>query len=104
MTQLTLDSRLAAALKEEGLNAIEETDRHFIEMMREAAIKISQSCGFVTTDNLRVIAEKLGMVPKHQNSWGGIMRGPRWKVVGRHRSAIPGNHSREIRVWQYIPD
>ncbi|MDH5669815.1 MAG: hypothetical protein OEY86_17590 [Nitrospira sp.] len=104
MTQLTLSPQLGATLKEDGLDAIEQTDREFIERMRAVAIKISKESGWVTTDNLRVIASELGLAPRHQNTWGSIMRGARWKVIGRQRSAIPSNHSRELKVWRYCDD
>ena len=102
MTQLTLNAQLGSSLKVEGLAEIEQTDQPFVDRMRVEAIKISQQSGFVTSDNLRVFAASLGLVPKHQNSWGAVFKGAKWKVVGRQKSAVPGNHSREIRVWQYI--
>lgn len=69
--------------------------------MREHARTISDRSGFVTSDNLRVIADELGLTPANQNTWGAIFRGPHWKIVGRKKSAVPSSHAREIKVWKY---
>jgi len=98
---LTLDAAQGERLKQEGLDAVEH-DGEFLLLMRKHAIEISRSSGFVTTDNLRVIADKMGLVPRSPNSWGGIFRGPKWKIIGRQKSAVPGNHAREIKVWRYV--
>lgn len=84
-----------------GLNAIEQSADEFVRTMREAAIRISTERGMVSSDELRVVADDMGLQPHHQNAWGGLFRGPHWVPVGRKRSAIPGNHHREIRVWRY---
>lgn len=104
MNQLTLDSRLADALKQEGLDAIEESGRDFLALMRAEAIRISESRGWVTSDDLRVYASQNNLEPTHRNVWGAIFHGTKWKVIGRRKSAVPDNHSREIKVWQYIAD
>jgi hypothetical protein len=102
MTQLTLrDAVAGAVLKERGHEALEDHDASFVTRMRHAAIKISDESGFVSSDNLRSIAEGMGLVPQSPNSWGGIFRGPHWKVIGRQKSTRPGNHAREIRIWKY---
>lgn len=104
MTQLTLrDAAASAALKEVGQNAIEQTDQGFVALMRQYARVIAENSGFVSIDNLRIVAENLGVVPTHQNSWGAVFRGPHWKIVGRQKSALPSNHHREIRVWEWVP-
>ena len=102
--QLTLDSRLSATLKEEGLDAIEASGQEFLRLMRAEAMRISGGRGWVTSDDLRVYASQNNLEPIHQNVWGGIFRGPKWKVVGRRKSAVPDSHSREIKVWQYVAD
>jgi hypothetical protein len=100
--QLTLDSRLSAALKADGLDAIELSSQSFVEAMRAEAKRISKERGWVSSDDLRVYASQHNLEPTHQNSWGAIFRGPCWQVVGRRKSAVPGNHAREIKVWQYV--
>lgn len=102
MTQLTLDGRLSAALKEEGLDAIERTSQSFVDLMRAEAQRISMERGMVTSDDLRVYASQCDLKPSHPNAWGSIFRGPRWQVVGRRKSAVPSSHHREIKVWQYV--
>lgn len=100
MTQLSLDE--GVRLKIQGLDALED-DHRFLDTMREAAIRISHESGFVTSDNLRVLADKLGLKPKHPNAWGALFRGPHWTIIGRQKSAVPGNRAREIKVWRYAP-
>ena len=102
MTQLTLDSAESAARKEAGQAAVEESDKGFVEFMRRAARTISEESGFVSSDNLRVLAAELGMIPKHVNAWGAVFKGAQWKIVGRKKSAVPSCHHREIKIWQWV--
>lgn len=104
MTQLTLDSAESEARKRDGLDAIESHDGAFVRMMRCHAMLISQERGWVTSDDLRVVAAQQRLEPAHPNTWGAIFRGPCWQIVGRRKSAVPGNHAREIKVWRYEPD
>mgnify|MGYP003394019939 CR=1 FL=1 len=103
MTQLTLDSAHGELLKHQGQAAVEDTDQGFVAIMRECAREISDQAGFVTCDNLRLIADGMGLVPKHQNSWGSIFRGSHWKIIGRQKSALPSSHAREIKIWKWEP-
>lgn len=102
MTQLTLsDAADGSMMKGQGQEQSEEHGSAFIAYMRQQAIAISDQAGFVSSDNLRVIAAGLGLVPHSANVWGSIFRGPHWKIVGRQKSQLPGNHAREIRIWKY---
>lgn len=98
--QLSLEQ--GRSLKEDGLASVTENNATFLSLMRAEAIRISQQRGWVTSDDLRVYASQLNIEPTHQNAWGAIFKGPNWKVVGRRKSAVPGSHSREIRIWQYV--
>lgn len=102
MEQISLDEALSRRLKDEGLDAVESREGRFVDVMRQEAIRISRSRGWVTSDDLRVYASQHDCEPAHQNCWGAIFRGPSWRVIGRRRSAVPGNHSREIKIWQYV--
>lgn len=75
----------------------------FVLRMRAVAKDISIKSGFVSSDNLRVMADALGWVPVHPASWGAIFRGPQWQEIGRQKSAVPSNHHREIRIWRWVP-
>lgn len=90
------------ALKAAGQDLVESHNETFVSLMRAEAKRISKERGWLTSDDLRVYASQLDLKPAHPNCWGSIMRGPQWKVVGRRKSAVPENHSREIRVWQYV--
>lgn len=94
--------QLGLALKEEGLDAVSVTDKTWVESMRESAIRISNLKGMVSSDDLREISAKSGYLPKHPNSWGAILRGKDWEMVGRKRSTHPSNHAREIKIFRWV--
>lgn len=101
MTQLSLMD--GEHLKQLGISAIEQTDRAFVVTMRGIAKRIAIESGQVSTDNLRVIAEKMGWQPKHPNSWGSCIKGKGWTIIGYQKSALPSNHSRPIAIWRWCP-
>ena len=102
MTQLTMDDAAAgAAMKEAGQDAVEGNSKAFVTIMRQHAIEISDKSGFVTSDNLRIIASERCLEPHHPNVWGAIFLGPHWTAIGHQRSAWPSNHHRSITVWKY---
>jgi hypothetical protein len=90
------------SLKVEGQDLVEGHNRYFMETMREEAKRISHEVGHVTSDDLRIYAGARGIEPTHPNCWGAIFRVPSWRVVGRTKSYISSNHTREIRIWKYI--
>lgn len=103
MTQLTLRDAVAAeVLKEAGQAVVEEHSGGFVALMREKAITISDEKGFVSSDELRTAAEAMGLVPHHPNVWGALFHGTHWRIVGRQKSKLPGNHAREIKIWEYV--
>lgn len=65
--------------------------------------EIALESGFVSVDNLRAYADKLGWVPVHPNSWGCVFRGHHWRCIGRQQSALPSNHGRYISIWEWRP-
>ncbi len=101
MTQLSLDTAQGEILKKQGQATVIAGSLSFVQFMQAQAIEISDKCGFVSSDNLRVIAEELGMVPHHPNVWGSIFRGKHWRVIGRKKSAVVGNHGRSISIWRH---
>lgn len=101
MMQLSLTEGLS--LKDSGIDRVSSNNTAFISLMRAEAIRISDQRGWVTSDDLRVYAAQLNLEPTHQNCWGGVFKGPYWKVVGRRKSAVPQGHAREIKIWAYEP-
>lgn len=99
MTQL--DLFIGEQRKNQGISLVESNAMGFIEAMRREAIRISSVIGSVTSDDLRLYADRHGFIPHHQNAWGAIFRGKAWRIVGRKKSEIPDNHAREIRIWRY---
>lgn len=98
MTQLTLTGEI---LKQAGLDQVSLNNASFVESMRLIARGISIMRGEVTSDDLRIAAEKAKLRPASPNCWGSIFRGKGWVEVGRRTSTIDSNHAREIRVWQW---
>jgi len=98
MTQLSLGE----AAKQEGLDAVEVNDSAFVQTMRAIAEGISLMKGEVSTDDLRQAAAQHGLEPHSPNTWGAILRGKGWQVIGRKKSAVVSNHAREIRVYRYM--
>ena len=99
MTQL--DLFIGTQRKEAGISLVESNAVPFIEAMRREAIRISILRGSVTSDDLRLYADRHGFIPHHQNAWGAIFRGKAWRIVGRKKSELVSNHTREIRIWRY---
>ena len=92
----------AEAAKRTGLDAVEVSDERFVRFMRIAARSIALHSGAVSTDELRVVAEQWNLSPHSPNTWGAILRGKDWEVIGRKKSAVVSNHAREIRVYRYV--
>jgi hypothetical protein len=90
------------ALKAAGLDRVMARNCEWITAMRAEAIRLSQANGCVTVDELRAFALQHGSVPTHDNAWGGIFRGPRWKAIGRRKSQWPSSHAREVKIWRYV--
>ena len=104
MTQLTLrDAATAETLKQEGLASVAVNADNFLRIMRATARRISEESGFVTVENLRIVAEKLGLEPHHCNAYGAIFIGKHWRIIGRKKSVIPSSHAREIKIWKWEP-
>lgn len=100
MMQLSLAQ--GALLKEDGFASVSENNTVFLAQMRAEARRISEIRGWVTSDDLRVYASQQNLEPTHCNAYGAIFKGPQWKIIGRRKSAVPGNHARSIAIWQYV--
>jgi hypothetical protein len=95
------DADLSRSLKEQGLDQVEENN-DFVAVMRGAAERIAREKGSVSSDDLRRYAIDHKIRPHHQNAWGAIFRGKRWRLVGRKRSKFVSNHAREIKIWELV--
>lgn len=95
-SQTTLEGESA---KEEGKARVESHNQDFIESMRNLALYLAQTNGFVTTDQLHEWADSRGIAPRHPNAFGAIFRGPQWRSAGFVKSKRPSAHARMIREW-----
>ena len=91
------------ALRDVGIRTAAEHAATFVEQMRTEAKKISGRIGCVTSDDLRHYAHQLKIAPPHPNAWGAVFRASGWIAIGRIKSSFTSNHSREIKVWKWIP-
>ena len=99
---MRLNAQLGEQLKLNGQTDVEAHSAAFLEVMRDKAREISDLSGFVTADQLRPIAETLGIVPHHPNLWGCLWREAGWQQVGWRKSAWPSSHRRMISVWRWV--
>lgn len=97
---MTLEAALAE--KEQVLDLVTLNNQPFVKTMRKIAVDLAKANGAVTSDDLRLLADKYGLKPMHQNSWGAIFSGKCWKVIGRKPSLYKSNHARELKVWAYV--
>jgi hypothetical protein len=97
--QLTLDDALAR--KAAGLDRVEATHPDFVPRLRAAVKAHAQRYGTVTADDVRRLADQLGLRPRHPNAWGAVFRGPGWIRVGERVSETPSNHGHRNPVWAW---
>ena len=95
-------NQLGLALKQRGLDAVEESNLTWVEAMRDHARVISLMTGEVTADDVRQHAREMEWQPESPNAFGAVFRGRHWLCIGRTKSKHPGNHAREIRVWKWV--
>lgn len=105
MEHSQLDLNLGAGLdaKARGLDRIEAGHTDFVPILRAEAIRHALRFGSVTADDVRVIAARLGLTPRHKNAWGAIFRGPGWRKIGEARSTLASNHAHVNPVWAWAP-
>ena len=99
VAQLTLDDALER--KAAGLDRVEGTHPDFVPRLRAAARAYAMLHGTVTADDVRRIADELGLRPRHPNAWGTIFRGPGWIKAGYRKSERPSAHAHENPVWSW---
>ena len=100
-SQLTLNLAQSIEAKEFGLTAVELEHESFVQLMRKVAKAYSRRFGSVCSDDLRFLASKWGIEAPHPNAWGAIFHGKGWRLIDRIKSAVVGNHAREIKVWRW---
>jgi len=89
-------------LKAEALAKVERNPDSlvFLRLMRAHARLIARERGTVTSDDLRLYADREGIVAPHRNCWGAVFQGKEWTSNERVRSRYPGHHARNICVWR----
>ena len=93
--------QIGLRLKESGLDAVEEHNLSWVERMRLWAKIHADIHGFVSCDDIRIIAAREGDEPDHHNAYGSLFRPKEWRCVGRKPSTTASRHGAEIRVWKW---
>jgi hypothetical protein len=99
--QLCLPETTGLTLREEGLALIEAHAGDFLRVMRGLAERMAKEHGSVSADELRPLADSLGLVPHHPNAWGSLFKAPGWRCIDTRISTTPSAHARLIRVWVF---
>ena|SRR3990167_451308 len=86
--------------RDAGIAQVISRNECFVSTMRGIARILARRRGVVNMDDLREIANEYGIVPNHQNAFGGIFRGQEWEIAGYTQSKIPSNHARRIATWR----
>ena len=87
-------------LKREGIAKVSVKGAGFLEDARNWAEYVSVVRGKVTIDDIREWAGSEGIKPHHPNCYGAVFSGKDWECIGRTKSRIPSNRSREIKIWR----
>ena len=87
--------------KDEGQDRGEARAPELAEILRAEARRISAERGWVTIDDVRAFADRLGFTAPHPNFWGAIFRGPGWERVGEEPSGRPANHGHRNPRWRW---
>lgn len=82
-----------------GLELVEFNGEGFVKKMRELAVRILKDTPEITIDDLRIIADRFGIVSHTSHCWGSIFKGKLFKAVGFRKSEIVSNHARRVTVW-----
>ena len=97
--QKNLPQSAGLKLRDRGMDAVENHNLSWVKQMRRQARRICKVKGYVTTDDLRAIADLSNLQPLHRNAWGTVFRGSEWKPIALLRSTRPAAHGRKITAW-----
>jgi len=87
---------LAEAAQREGIAAVSDHNKAWLERARRIAREVCERSGTVMIDDLRSRIDP----PSHPNAWGGVFRkGFVW--TGEYlKSEIVSSHARPVKIWR----
>lgn len=85
----------------EPLHNLEAAESSWLAWARSYAKSYCALHGSVTSDDVRLEADRVGLQPNSQHSWGALFLERGWACVGRQRSAVRSNNGRFISVWRW---
>ena len=82
-------------LKEVGMRVAEKNNQEYVDTLREIGRMIATEKGTVCIDDVRAVADVMGIKPKHPNCHGSVFNRD-FREVGMIKSRRPSNHARRI--------
>lgn len=97
------DAAWSERAKQEGISRATMSNETFVSVMRLAARRIAMEQGSVHVDDVRRVAERMGVAPKSSAAWGCVFseRGV-WEIVGYRASAVVSNHRHRSPVRRLV--
>ncbi len=87
--------------KREGQERVSRNAQEFLKWVRGEAKRISHEKGSVSINDLRPLADKLGIVPHHLNAWGPVFNEDGWVPIGSVYARRPVSNGRVVRIWRW---
>lgn len=85
-------------LRDAGIAAVSIGREDWIAKARDMAIWIAKQSGKVTINDVRQLID----LPDdfHHNTWGAVLRGDAFELIGYCQATHPSAHARVVRVYK----
>ena len=95
------DADKSQALKEQGMEAAEESNKTKLNLARSVAISLAKKFGEITADDVGEVMANVYGVASLGAAAGSLFKGGDWEFTGERRtSKRKSNHARELKVWR----
>jgi len=101
MNHNLFDSRPGLMLRNLGLASVEWNNREFVDAGREILDAIIRTHGSATMDDVREVMTALKLEPRHPNTYGAIVKDPRYVCIGVRQSKNPSRRGGTQHVWAH---
>ena len=94
---------LSEKLKREGMERAEDNAKSALELARELAVSLGIRNRFVNADDVGRLLKKAHGIDTLGPAAGSLFKGSLWVFSGSFvKSKRVTNHSRLLRVWEYV--
>lgn len=102
VTDEGFDFERARKMRDIGIARVAASNLPFIDKAREIAALCAATHpnGTVCADDVRRIAQRIGLAPTHPNAWGALFKHPRFVMVGYRQSAKISRKAGTQRIWR----